>query len=358
MIGRPRLMRRAAKRPPARTVTVATGSWVALVAIALAGILLAAFLVAIRVILVQLLCAGILAVSLEPLVQSLERRGLRRPTAVSVTFVLSLVAATAFTFALLPPITEGLPQLVREAPGFLDGLARMIPVDGSSAVTNLQAWWNEKGAGLIGEPTLRLAKGVLDTGSAVVTIVFLGFFLLLSGPEWFRGFLEVVPRRHRDLWRRIGEGITRAVGGYVLGNVLISVIAGTVATIALLVTKVPYAVPLGLLVAVFDLVPMVGATLAAVIVALVALTRGVGTCAIVLGVLVVYQLVENHVLIQAVYHGTVRLSLITIAVSVAIGAELGGVAGALMAIPIAGAIKVVLAEVLAWKRGSKATFAS
>ena len=148
--------------------------------------------------------------------------------------------------------------------------------------------------------------------------------------------------------------MTKAVGGYVLGNVLISVIAGTVASVVLLLTHVPYAIPLGLVVAVFDLIPMVGATLATVIVALVALTRGIGTCAIVVGAMVIYQLIENHFLTQAVYHGTVKLSLITIAISIAIGAELGGVAGAVMAIPIAGAIKVVVSEVLAWRRGTSA----
>jgi predicted PurR-regulated permease PerM len=78
----------------------------------------------------------------------------------------------------------------------------------------------------------------------------------------------------------------------------------------------------------------------------------------VVGALVIYQLVENHFLAQAVYHETVKLSLITIAVSLAIGAELGGLAGALMAIPIAGAIKVVLEEVLAWRRGSNSQLAS
>jgi predicted PurR-regulated permease PerM len=211
---------------------------------------------------------------------------------------------------------------------------------------------------MIGEPTLRFAKGFLDTGAELGTIVFFALLLLLGGSEWFDGFLEVVPSGSRALWRRLGDGVTKAVGGYVLGNLLISVIAGTVATVVLLATRVPYALPLGLVVAVFDLIPMVGATLATVIVALVALHQGIGTCAVVVSALVIYQLVENQFLTPAVYHGTVKLSLITIAVSLAIGAELGGAAGALMAIPIAGAIRVGLTEVLAWRRGSSTRFAS
>lgn len=335
------------------SVVVATRSWAALVAVALGGVLIVAFLYAIRGILAQLLAAAVLAISLEPLVSALERRRLARPAAVTLTFVGFLLATAAFVYAILPPVMEGLPRLAREVPELVESLGRVVPAVGeqpSQGSAGLRAWWDANGASLIGEPTLRLAKGFLATGSAAVTVVFLALFLLLSGPEWFTGLLEVVPMSNRALWRRLGDGVTKAVGGYVLGNVLISVIAGTVATVVLLATHVPYALPLGLVVAVFDLIPMVGATLALVIVALVALTQGVGTCAIVVGALVIYQLVENSILTQAVYHGTVKLSLVTIAVSLAIGAELGGVAGALMAIPIAGAIKVVLEEVLAWRR--------
>ncbi|HZI89038.1 MAG TPA: AI-2E family transporter [Candidatus Polarisedimenticolia bacterium] len=337
-------------------VVVATRSWISLVAVAIGGVLLVAFLYAIRGILAQLLAASVLAISLEPLVRGLERRRLARPAAVALTFVAFLVATAAFVYALLPPILEELPRLVRQAPQLLESLGRMIPLasleERLQADGGLAAWWEANGATLIGEPTLRVAKGFLVSGSEAVTIVFLALFLLLSGPEWFRGVLEVVPARSRALAQRLADGVIKAVGGYVLGNVFISVIAGTVATVLLLVMHVPYALPLGLVVAVFDLIPMVGATLALVIVGLVALTQGVATCAVVVGALLIYQLVENYVLTQAVYHGTVKLSLVTIAVSLAIGAELGGVAGAVMAIPIAGAIKVVFEEVRAWRRAA------
>ena len=344
------------------SVVVATRSWAALVAVALGGVLLIAFLYAVRGILVQLLAATILAISLEPLVSALVRRGVARPAAVTLTFVVFVLATAGFVYALLPPVMEGLPRLAREVPDLIENLGRVVPLSagqpGSQTNADIRAWWDANGASLIGEPTLRLAKGFLVTGSSVVTVVFFALFLLATGPEGFNGFLEVVPPRSRALWRRLGDGVTKAVGGYVLGNVLISIIAGTVATVVLLVTRVPYAFPLGLVVAVFDLIPMVGSAIAIVVVALVALTQGVGTCAVVVVALVIYQFVENSLLTQAVYHGTVKLSLVTIAVSLAIGTELGGVAGTLMAIPIAGAIKVVLEEVLAWRRGSNTRFAS
>jgi predicted PurR-regulated permease PerM len=110
-------------------------------------------------------------------------------------------------------------------------------------------------------------------------------------------------------------------------------------------------VPLGLVVAVFDLLPLVGATIATVIVGSVALTQGITTAAIVVGAMIVYQQIENNTLQPLVYHRTVQLSALAISVSVAAGAELGGVVGALLGIPVAGALKVVFGELAAWRHG-------
>jgi predicted PurR-regulated permease PerM len=113
-------------------------------------------------------------------------------------------------------------------------------------------------------------------------------------------------------------------------------------------------VPLGLIVAVFDLIPLVGATIGTVIVAAVALTTGVPTTVVVVAGMWVYQKIENHTLLPLIYHRTVQLSPLAIAVSVAAGAEVGGIVGALLGIPIAGALKVVSRELVAWRRGEEA----
>jgi predicted PurR-regulated permease PerM len=182
-------------------------------------------------------------------------------------------------------------------------------------------------------------------------VAFLTLFVSLGGRAWFEGFLQVVPASSRARWRRGGSGVSAAVGGYVAGNLLISVVAGTVTTLILLATHVPYPVPLGILVAFFDLIPLVGATIGTIIVAAVALTKGIPTTAIVVVGMVIYQEVENHVLQQLVYNRTVKLSPLAIALSVAAGAEIGGIVGALLGIPVAGALKVVSHELLDWRRG-------
>jgi predicted PurR-regulated permease PerM len=329
---------------------------VTLVAIALGGVLLFALAYASRGILVQLAIAVVLAMALEPLVQTLERRGLRRGTAVGITFALATLFVVGFAYLLIPPLVDEVTRFVHNIPsllqkltqgqgklGFLEGRFHVVEHAREGIAT-------QGAADVVGKP-LHLVGSLVRTGAAVVAIAFLTLFVQLGGRRWFEAFLEVVPASSRERWRRGGSGVSRAVGGYVAGNLLISVIAGTVATLVLLALGVPYAVPLGLVVAIFDLIPLVGATLATVIVSAVALTKGVTPAVIVVAAMVAYQQIENHTLQQLIYHRTVKLSPLAIAVSVAAGAEIGGVVGALLGIPFAGALKVVSAELLAWRRG-------
>nr|MDP9492139.1 AI-2E family transporter [Actinomycetota bacterium] len=134
------------------------------------------------------------------------------------------------------------------------------------------------------------------------------------------------------------------------GNLLISIIAGIASTVVLLIMGVPYAFALGLLVAILDLIPLAGATLAAIIVSTVAFLASVPAGIVVLIFFIVYQQVENHVLQPLVYSRTVQLSPLAILISVLIGATIAGVLGALAAIPVAGTIQVLL---LAWLRGRR-----
>jgi predicted PurR-regulated permease PerM len=342
-------------KPP--QVVVATRTLVTLVVVALGAVLLVAFVYAARGILIQLLAAIVLAMALEPFVRMLERHGLRRGTAVGIAFTLAAAGVAAFAYLLIPPLVHEVTNFGHRAPDLLAELTR-----GHGRLGFLERRFHvveharvsvarRGGAMLFARPALHAAGGLLSTGAALVAVAFLTLFLSLGGRKWFDGFLEVVPEGSRERWRRAGSGVADAVGGYVAGNILISLIAGAVTTAILLATHVPYPVPLGLVVAVFDLVPLVGATLGTVIVAAVALTKGVPTTAVVVAGMWVYQKIENHTLVPLVYHHTVRLSALAIAVSVAAGAEIGGIVGALLAIPIAGALKVVSGELLAWRRG-------
>jgi predicted PurR-regulated permease PerM len=197
---------------------------------------------------------------------------------------------------------------------------------------------------------IAVTKSVLTIIAATVTIIFLTFFMLLEGRSWVERFYALLPEHSQPRWRRVGSDIYRTVGGYVTGNLLISLIAGVSVTIVLLVMGVPYAVALGLLVAVLDLIPLAGATVAGIVVVGVAFLHSVPAGIVVAVFVIVYQQVENHFLQPVIYGRTVQLSPLVVLVAVLVGAALAGILGALAAIPVAGTLQVILRDFLAHRR--------
>jgi predicted PurR-regulated permease PerM len=312
-----------------------------------------------RQVLTWILVALFLAMALNPAVEALQRRGLRhRGAAAAVTFlfVIGVIVAGGSLFV---------PTLVSEARGFADELPDYVRdvSEGRGALGRLSERYDleervreavedggaARALGLSGT-AIAVTQSVLTFIVAVVTIAFLTFFMLLEGPKWMDRFYSLLPEGSQQKWRGVGNEIYRTVGGYVTGNLLISVIAGVTSTIVLLIMDVPYAVALGLLVAILDLIPLAGATLAAIIVSTVAFLTSIPAGIVVLIFFIVYQQIENHVLQPVVYSRTVQLSPLAILVSVLIGAKIAGVLGALAAIPVAGTIQVLL---LVWLRGRR-----
>jgi len=340
-----------------RPVVIAPRSLFILVAISVGSVLLLAAGYAAREILIQLCVAIIFAMALEPIVQALQRRGLGRGSAVTLAFTVAVLATIVFLLAVLPPLAEEVRSFAQHLPDLLAQLTRDTGWFGLlehrfQIVEKTRAWIETQGLATLGQPTIRAAGGLIRGGAAFVTATFLTLYVGLDGRSWWEGFLKVVPSGSRKRWERVGMGVSKAVGGYIFGNLLISVVAGAVATLVLLVTRVPYALPLGLLVALFDLIPLIGAMLGAIVISIVALaTKGVTSAVIVFLAMRVYQEIENHTLTQLVYHQTVKLSALAIAVSVTAGAEIGGITGVLLAIPAAGALKVFGRELVAWQRG-------
>jgi predicted PurR-regulated permease PerM len=311
-----------------------------------------------RQMLTWILVAIFLALALNPAVEALQRRGLRRGIAAAVTFLIAIGVIVAGGWLFVP-------TLVDEATGFANNLPEYVrdvsegrgPLGRLSERYELeervrQAVEDGDAASVLGisGTAIAVTQSVLTFIVALVTITFLTFFMLLEGPKWMERFYSLLPERSREKWQGIGYEIYRTVGGYVTGNLLISIIAGVASTIVLLIMDVPYAVALGLVVALLDLIPLAGATLAAIIVSTVAFLTSIPAGIVVLIFFVVYQQVENHVLQPVVYSRTVQLSPLAILVSVLIGAKIAGVLGALAAIPVAGTIQVLL---LAWLRARR-----
>jgi predicted PurR-regulated permease PerM len=175
--------------------------------------------------------------------------------------------------------------------------------------------------------------------------------MLLEGPKWLDRFFSLLRPDSRRRWRTVGHDIYRTVGGYVTGNIFISVIAGVVSAIVLFVLGSDYALALAVLVAVLDLIPLAGATLAAILVSTVVFVElGWVRGLIIVAFFVLYQQLENHVLQPVIYGRTVALSPLVVLIAVLIGAELAGVLGALAAIPVAGIVQAVGREFLRYRR--------
>lgn len=199
---------------------------------------------------------------------------------------------------------------------------------------------------------IAVTKGVVTAVVATITIAVLTFFMLLEGPAWIERVLSLLPAESQARWRQVGHDVYRTVGGFVTGALVIALVAGVLSSILLSIVGVPYAIALGLLVAMLDLIPLAGATIATVLVSTIAFLAASTPVGItVLVYFVVYQQVENHFLYPLVYSRTVELSPLAILIAVLIGASLAGILGALVAIPVAGTIQVVLLDLLRYRRG-------
>ena len=347
--------------PEVRVVTVRPRTVLVVLAITvLVGVVLVLGYLAWHV-LTWILIAILLATALNPAVEALERRGLGRGWAATLVFALTLLVLSVIGFLVIPPLVAQVSDFIQAVPGFIDDLtAGRGPLgflqDEYQIVDRIREAVDRQGAaGVLGlsEPFLNVVRSIVTAVVGVVTIIFLTYFMLLEGPRTIERFLILLPGGTRVRYERVLRDVYRTISGYVSGNLLISLIAGTISTAVLFAVGSDYAVALGLLVAILDLIPLAGATLAAILVSTVILIetdwiRGV----IVVGFFVGYQQLENHVLQPLVYGRTVQLSPLAVLCAVLIGAELGGILGALVAIPVAGSLLAVGREVLLYRKES------
>ena len=328
------------------------------------GILLASFLVLeilwiSRHVLSWIFIALFLTLALNPAVDRVEPWVKRRGLATGLVYIVALVAAAAIGALFIPTLVDQINDFAHKVPDYLDDITK-----GRGRLGFLQEKYHlvdkardalDKGGASklfgISGTAFALAKGVVTAVVATLTILFMTFFMLLEGPSWMERLFSLMRPASRKRWQAVGHDIYRTVGGYVTGNLVISLIAGTLTAIVLTIMGVPYAIALGFIVAILDLIPLAGATIAAIVVGAVSFLHSITAGIVVVAFFLVYQQIENHVLQPVVYGRTVKLSPLAVLISVLIGAELAGVLGALAAIPVAGAVQVVFLDWLRHRRG-------
>ena len=343
---------RVDRRPvPVRTILASIG-------------LVLATLIAIRM--VQLLTnvigllvvAGFFAIVLTPAVDFLERKGMRRSMSTIVVFLVGLGLLGGMLAAFIQPIArevndfiDGFPEFVenaREGRGATGRLVQRFDID--TYIEENQERWQESLRDA-GAPALEVLRRVAGGVFAFLTILVLTFLMVLEGPKITSASLKAVAREHRERVRTVAADCARAVTGYMAGNLAISLVAGVTTFVFLSIIGVPFAGVLGLWVAFADLIPLVGATLGAIPTIAVAFLASPGRGIAALIFYILYQQIENHILQPTIMSKTVAINPLAVLVSVLVGVQLFGIVGALLAIPAAGILQVIVRNIYDERNG-------
>jgi len=296
-----------------------------------------------------------LALGLEPVVRFLQRRGLRRGVAVAVVFLGVIAAAVGFGAAVVPAAVEQGTELTRNAPELVrtieqSTLVQQLDKD-YGVIETLSKQLQQRLAN--GETVMQLFGGVFGAGLKVVsgafsvfTVVVLALYFTASMRPTTQALYRLAPASRRPRVQLLADEIIRRIGGYIAGQIAVASINGFCTYILLVIVGLPYALLLAITVGVFGLVPLVGATLGGALLVVVALFHSWQLALVVLAYYVVYQQIENYLIAPRIMQRTVSVPTFVAIIAALAGGTLLGVVGALLAIPTAAAILLLVQEVL------------
>jgi predicted PurR-regulated permease PerM len=308
--------------------------------------------------------AGFLAIALAQPVAFFERR-MRRGFAITVVYLLLLGIPIGIGALLIPPIVRSVADFANNVPSYVDDAKKYV--NKNKTLRHIDKQYDitgklEEQAGKLPGKAGAAASTLADIGStlvsgafALVTILILTAFMLGGGARWYEGFIALQPAERRDRLRRVLEHSAGAISGYVAGALLQATVAGVTALAVLSILGVPFAAALALIMGLFDLIPVIGATIGAVIIGLFTIFADFPTSTIVWVIYsVVYQQFENSVIQPQIQKRTVNVNGFIVVVSVLFGSALFGVLGALTAIPVAASVQIAVREWWEWRAEQRA----
>jgi len=302
-----------------------------------------------RSVLIIIGLAFFIAAGLDPIVGWLVRHRMPRWAAVLTVIVAGLAIAGAFLAAAIPPLANEATALAHQIPHYMHDLQNRNSQLGKLNLKyhiqdRLTKLVSNGGGSLVGG-VLGAGALVLTTASAILAIIVLSIYFLAGLPQIKMFTYRLIPHSRRPRAILIGDEIFANVGGYVLGNFITSVIAGLGTYLWLLAWGVPYPILLGMFVAFLDLIPVIGSTIGGAVVSLVALTVSLPVALATLAFYTGYRLAEDYLIVPRIMGRTVELPAIVSLVAVLIGGVLLGIVGALVAIPVAAAVRLLLQEI-------------
>ncbi|MCL4313737.1 MAG: AI-2E family transporter [Actinobacteria bacterium] len=345
-------LRRFLGSTPIRTILVAD-------AVIISTVLIAFLLWELRGLILLIVVAAFIAVILDPAVALLERARLSRGIAALLIFLLGALLLLGIVFLIAQPIYQAathfvqqLPKLVNEAEHGRGRIGRFVVKYHIAHFVDTNAPKLESELHNLGKPALVVGKAVVSGAVSFTTIVVMTLFMLLEAPSLRKGMLSLFDQHYAARVSEVARKAAKSVSGFMLGNVITSIIAGGVVFLALFALGVPFAEVLAVWVGLVDLLPLIGGLLAGVPTVFVAFLHSTSAGIVTAAVFIAYQTVENHLLSPLVMSKTVRLNPLWVFLSVLVGGDLGNligsafgaVLGAILAIPIAGAIQVIAKE--------------
>ncbi len=314
-------------------------------------------------VLLSIFVAVVLALGLDPVVGALVRRGWKRGRAALAVFAALFAAVALIVLVTVGPLWDQVKAFLGDIPGYWQQLSssdafKTFVSSGSqdkvrSALEDLAKGLPDAASALLG-----VAGGVFGSVLSLVTLTFLSLFMLIERHTITDWLFDLAPPAVRGRWHPILEESIRAVSSSLIGNLAISLVAGTVAGLSAWIFGLPFPIVLAVLTGFLDLIPQVGATVAAVVLVLVALTVSTPAAIAMLVIQLIYQQLENYVVYPLVYRRAVELSPFTTIVAVLISGSILGVLGAILAVPFAAILKIVLREATRPRRERMAALGS
>jgi predicted PurR-regulated permease PerM len=322
--------------------------WAAVAALGVLAVVLAASAVyAIRGILTLAAVALFIAISLDPAVRWLTRHGVRRSWAVGLIFVVAFLFVVGLVAAVMPPLVRQGTNLSQGLPAYIDQVVersrRLREFGDRLGFTGQLRELAAHLPAMIGANVLGFVRSFFGAVFTGLTVMVLTIYFMADLPRLRNGVVRLFPGPRRPHARRTVDIVVDKVGAYMIGNIIISLVAGVATFAALTALRVPFALPLAVVVAITDLIPMIGATLGAVVCVIIAALSSPlwPTTVLVLVFFVAYQQLENYLIAPRILRNTVDLPAVAVLLAGLVGANVLGLIGALMAIPIAAVIKVL-----------------
>jgi predicted PurR-regulated permease PerM len=293
--------------------------------------------------------AFFIAAGLDPVVVWLNRHGIRRWAAVLIVILALFAFVGGFVAAAIPPVSAQTSALIHELPRYVHELQ-----DHSSTLGRLNDKYHlqqrvtsllsTKGSALVGG-VIGAGQIVISTVSSILLVGVMTIYFLVGMPQVKLFLYHLIPHSRRTRAVLIGDEIFTKVGGYVLGNVITSFIAGAGTFLWMLAWGIPYPALLGLLIFLLDLIPVIGSTVGGAIVTLVALTVSIPVAIATLIFYIAYRLAEDYLLVPRIIGHTVKVPALGGMVAIVLGGVVMGIIGALIALPVAAAIQLLLEEI-------------